>query len=61
MVLRVFDVRDVELFTEYIYLKFGDGLKELRKQSKSELVSLIYNCANKNVPLATVFKSLKIA
>lgn len=42
-------------------MKFGDGLNQIRSQTKVDSISWIYQCAKNNVPLDDVFKTLKVA
>ena len=42
-------------------MKFGDGLNQIRKQTKISNVSWIYQCAKSKIPLCDVLKVLKIA
>jgi hypothetical protein len=42
-------------------MKFGEGLRKLRKQTKQNSISWIYQCAKSNIPLDKVLKALKAA
>jgi hypothetical protein len=42
-------------------MKFGEGLRKLRKQTKQNSISWIYQCAKSNIPLDEVLKALKAA
>lgn len=42
-------------------MKFGEGQRIVRNQTKIELTTWIYECAKQNIGLSTVFKALKIA
>ncbi|WP_458783450.1 hypothetical protein [Vallitalea sediminicola] len=42
-------------------MKFGDGLRKVRHQTKANNISWIYQCAKNNVPLDAVLKAFKVA
>ncbi len=42
-------------------MKFGEGLLKVRKQTKKEYVRWVYECAQSNVPLDSILKSLKVS
>ncbi len=42
-------------------IKFSDGLNRIRNQTKTEIISWIYQCSKNDISLSDVLKTLKVA